>query len=346
MKKTRLVIILILTAFLAPLPAIGSRPAPDRKVRPDTVLQRLARYWHEHGDDSRACHYYRRAFEAKDSIAAAASAGRVVPTHKDYELDDLLQSNRRQQKRQARLVRAMMGTALAVAVAVYVYVRRRRRKLRAAHRMIAARQRVCDEKTHGKSAFLSDLAREMQAPLNAIVGCSDILSENVGNVTVSRQIHEIIRNNTRTLLDAIDRAGASQSRSMARHATDVRLCRLDVVPLCHSVVESVGMPRADFESRLSHLTLATDPVHLQQILTDMIHVAAGRASADTVVHLRIGTRRHAVVFSTAAEGAPTAAGSDSELLADCRAAAAILGGSLSTAPGQCEFVHPTKPARR
>jgi signal transduction histidine kinase len=154
-----------------------------------------------------------------------------------------------------------------------------------------------------KNEFLANVSHELRTPLNAIVGFVDLLREGVYGELAPRQIKPVERieasaNHLRHLVDQI-----LDLAKMAAGRLDVHTEVLDVRPFILDVASEVESLLNEKNLSLS-LTMGsalprirTDPVHLRQILVNLIGNAIKYTDKGTiVVRTRTISRRDALTF--------------------------------------------------
>jgi signal transduction histidine kinase/DNA-binding NarL/FixJ family response regulator/HPt (histidine-containing phosphotransfer) domain-containing protein len=125
-----------------------------------------------------------------------------------------------------------------------------------------------------KSHFLANMSHEIRTPLNAIIGLSEVLSEE--SLTEEQQGHlKIIRESAQNMLVLINDVLDYSKIEAGKFSLDITECSLEHLL---AVVESLMRPPAmqkDLEFAISQKTdlpalIKTDPMRLRQCLTNLI----------------------------------------------------------------------------
>lgn len=154
-----------------------------------------------------------------------------------------------------------------------------------------------------KNEFLANVSHELRTPLNAIVGFVDLLREGVYGELAPRQIKPVERieasaNHLRHLVDQI-----LDLAKMAAGRLDVHTEVLDIRPFILDVASEVESLLNEKDVSLSLAMggalprIRTDPVHLRQILVNLIGNAIKYTDKGTiVVRTRTISRRDALTL--------------------------------------------------
>jgi signal transduction histidine kinase len=211
----------------------------------------------------------RRALRTAAAEARAAGAAPVDPTGELVGGDDDLS--------RLRVSVWLLGFATLGAVAVGL-AHERRLTRRVADRS-AELERLSGELiqvNRTKSEFLANVSHELRTPLNAIVGFVDLLHEGVYGPLTSRQQAPVQRlassaAHLRQLVDQIlDLAKISAGRlDVSAEVVDLRPFVLDVATELEPLVQAKGLALSlGVPATLPRVR--TDPVHLRQILVNLL----------------------------------------------------------------------------
>ncbi len=152
------------------------------------------------------------------------------------------------------------------------------KKQKVENELIKAKEKA-EESDRLKSSFLSNMSHEIRTPLNAIVGFSDMF----GNDDIPDEEKEgfvpIIRENTNQLLHLIDDILDLSKMESNQLKIFKKKCRVGQV--LENLVDvfnnqKTGMGKKEIDIRLKtgkqieELSIYTDPVRLQQVLTNLI----------------------------------------------------------------------------
>lgn len=140
-----------------------------------------------------------------------------------------------------------------------------------------------------KSEFLANVSHELRTPLNAIVGFVDLLREGVYGELGARQVKPVERieasaNHLRHLVDQIlDLAKIAAGRlEIHREPVDLRPFLLDVLSEVEPLANEKGLGLS-LELEASRSRIRTDPLHLRQILMNLLGNAIKYTNAGSVV---------------------------------------------------------------
>ncbi len=135
----------------------------------------------------------------------------------------------------------------------------------------AAKERA-EEANQMKSAFISNISHEVRTPLNAIVGFSSLLVGTVNVTEEQKEYSEIIETNANLLLQLInDLLDISQIES-GKMQFKYEWC--EVIGHCHNILRLSNHKQKikfKFESFATEYRLYTDPLRLQQVITNLLN---------------------------------------------------------------------------
>ncbi|HVT03216.1 MAG TPA: histidine kinase dimerization/phospho-acceptor domain-containing protein, partial [Thermoanaerobaculia bacterium] len=188
----------------------------------------------------------------------------------------------------------IVGWALPVTaiVALAMILRRERRNARRLADRSRELERLSSELlrvNRMKSEFLANVSHELRTPLNAIVGFVDLLREGVYGDLGPKQVKPVERieasaNHLRHLVDQIlDLAKMAAGRlEIHRETIDLRPFLLDAVSEVESLAREKGLTLSVL-LEASSSRLQTDPLHLRQILMNLLGNAIKYTPAGSVI---------------------------------------------------------------
>lgn len=137
----------------------------------------------------------------------------------------------------------------------------------------AAKERA-EEANQMKSAFISNISHEVRTPLNAIVGFSSLLVGTVNVTEEQKEYTEIIETNANLLLQLInDLLDISQIES-GKMQFKYEWC--EVIGHCRNILRLSNHKQGIkfiFEPFTKEYRLYTDPLRLQQVITNLLNNA-------------------------------------------------------------------------
>lgn len=133
-----------------------------------------------------------------------------------------------------------------------------------------------EEASRMKSAFISNISHEIRTPLNAIVGFSSML---VGTMNASKEQKEycaIIETNSQLLLQLISDVLDISYLESGKQQFNYKKC--EIISFCRNIVLAANQnKKKDIELQFQPFSptyeLYTDPLRLQQIITNLLNNA-------------------------------------------------------------------------
>ncbi len=136
-----------------------------------------------------------------------------------------------------------------------------------------------EESDRLKTAFLANMSHEIRTPMNAIVGFSSLINDPNLSVKQKNEISHHINNNTDTLLQLIDDIIDLSKIESGQLKIDKKECKIDTI---FNLLFEIFNERKDILSKNKiniivnnklkneQFKLFTDPIRLQQILSNLI----------------------------------------------------------------------------
>lgn len=189
--------------------------------------------------------------------------------------------------------RQLIGAILFIAVLLvllYILIRYYRRASRLKNELLKEKNslvesekalRLMTEKAEQanqvKTAFISNISHEVRTPLNAIVGFSELLLDESEEPAQRAEFAQTINKNSELLLNLVNdvldlsRLESGRIQFMCQPVDLVDYCRRALDGIAHRVAPKV---RLTFTAPAESFELRTDPVRLQQLLSNLLSNAA------------------------------------------------------------------------
>ena len=138
--------------------------------------------------------------------------------------------------------------------------------------LISAREKA-EESDRMKSAFLANMSHEIRTPLNAIVGFSELISDESISAGEKKEFFSIINNNSYLLLNLINdildlsRLESGNMKFIIEKTSLSDCCRNALASVEHRVFPGVQLTYTPSEDPLH---IQTDSIRLQQLLINLL----------------------------------------------------------------------------
>lgn len=133
-----------------------------------------------------------------------------------------------------------------------------------------------EDNNRKKTAFLANMSHEIRTPLNAIVGFSDVLTNDPSLSEEDRQqINNIIAQNSQMLLSLVNeildvsRLEAGKTKYKTEQCDVVRLCK-DILTTCKAASAHSNNVNFAFDCELDECKAIIDVQHIKEVLINLI----------------------------------------------------------------------------
>ncbi len=193
----------------------------------------------------------------------------------------------------------LFGVIAVLTLLIYQYMRRNIRMTRMLKETNGNLQHTLDElqvaneyaqeSDRKKTEFIQNMSHEVRTPLNAIVGFSQVLTEQENYLSDEerRNMVHIINANSEILSTLVDEILDMTSVESGRYAINIK--PVHVNELCHQVLDSTRHHKSDgvhllFETNLpDDYTISTDHYRVHQVLTHLLTNAMKNTTQGSVV---------------------------------------------------------------
>lgn len=158
-----------------------------------------------------------------------------------------------------------------------------------------------------KSKFVSNISHEVRTPLNAIVGFSSLLVSEIDATEEQREYGQIIQSNSDLLLQLINDVLDLSRLESDKLQFSYESC--DIVSFCNNIISLTNLQKShDVHLSLSctydHFLLYTDPLKLQQVITNLLNNALKftPAGGNIILSFKKNVKKDQLIFSVTDTG--------------------------------------------
>ena len=236
-------------------------------------LWQKAQIEHDNKNYKDAVEIYAQLSTCLDSLYEDINSVKVEDLRQTYSIDELKVENN---KKKIVLLRYGLITAFCLIIILFVLIsvlRRQHKRLVQSQQKLQLAKKMAENSIHNKSLFLSNMSHEIRTPLNALSGFSTLLTEPGIDEATRQQCNEVIKQNSKLLLDLINDVVDISCLNIADMQFNIKEC--NVVALCQNVVntlEGIKQTQASivFRSTCPSLKIETDTVRLQHVLINIV----------------------------------------------------------------------------
>jgi len=247
-------------------------------------------------DEAIAC--YRQYYTLKDSISAEAQYKALASFSSQHKFNQLKSKNEQLELDATQSNYQITAMYYAIALLVLIFVMMIALVWIFHHHSIRFQKakHKAEEADHMKSAFLANMNHEIRTPLNAIVGFSQVLTDEEDQES-RKQYAEIIENNNILLQQLIGNVldlSQIESNNISLNYSEVELTSL-IKEIYNSMI--LRMPE-NVELQIKPciaFTLYTDKIRLTQVLSNLLNNAI-KHTATGFIRFGYDIKENAVIF--------------------------------------------------
>lgn len=226
----------------------------------------------------------------------------------DREKTELQQQAQEERLRRTRSVIFGMAVILLLA-ALFIVV------LTHMNRRLARAKRAAEDASRMKDIFIRNITHEINTPLNAIVGFSELAATEKTDDAERRSFIDIIRENSDYLRKVVD--DVLYISDIESTETAPALAPTDLLACCRQCIDSVRTslngegPELRFLPACDHLTVSTSRLLVAKVLTELL-VNASRFAPHGPVTLAVTLRNDRELIFTVTDSGPGIPAADAD----------------------------------
>lgn len=130
------------------------------------------------------------------------------------------------------------------------------------------------EASAAKSRFLFSMSHDIRTPMNAIMGYTELMEKNVGNIEKEKDYLSKIHSSSKFLLDLINSILEMARIESGKETLNIKACNIfDVLDSLNSVFEKLAHEKGlEYQCtiKIQHPYIYCDPIKLEEILLNII----------------------------------------------------------------------------
>ncbi len=130
------------------------------------------------------------------------------------------------------------------------------------------------EASAAKSRFLFSMSHDIRTPMNAIMGYTELMEKNVGNIEKEKDYLSKIHSSSKFLLDLINSILEMARIESGKETLNIKACNIfDVLDSLNSVFEKLAHEKGleyQCTTKIQHPYIYCDPIKLEEILLNII----------------------------------------------------------------------------
>lgn len=171
------------------------------------------------------------------------------------------------------LVIASVLIDFLVTAAIAQFEIRHRKDLKYASQ-IEWQAKKAQEASAAKSRFLFSMSHDIRTPMNAIMGYTELMEKNVGNIEKEKDYLSKIHSSSKFLLDLINSILEMARIESGKETLNIKACNIfDVLDSLNSVFEKLAHEKGleyQCTTKIQHPYIYCDPIKLEEILLNII----------------------------------------------------------------------------
>lgn len=130
------------------------------------------------------------------------------------------------------------------------------------------------EASAAKSRFLFSMSHDIRTPMNAIMGYTELMEKNVGNIEKEKDYLSKIHSSSKFLLDLINSILEMARIESGKETLNIKACNIfDVLDSLNSVFEKLAHEKGleyQCTTKIQHPYIYCDPIKLEEILLNVV----------------------------------------------------------------------------
>ena len=130
------------------------------------------------------------------------------------------------------------------------------------------------EASAAKSRFLFSMSHDIRTPMNAIMGYTELMEKNVGNIEKEKDYLSKIHSSSKFLLDLINSILEMARIESGKETLNIKACNIfDVLDSLNSVFEKLAHEKGleyQCTTKIQHPYIYCDPIKLEEILLNIV----------------------------------------------------------------------------
>ena len=130
------------------------------------------------------------------------------------------------------------------------------------------------EASAAKSRFLFSMSHDIRTPMNAIMGYTELMEKNIGNVEKEKDYLSKIRSSSNFLLDLINSILEMARIESGKETLNIKACNIfDIIESMNSVFEKLAHEKGleyQCTTEIQHPYIYCDPIKLEEILLNIV----------------------------------------------------------------------------
>lgn len=139
---------------------------------------------------------------------------------------------------------------------------------------IELQAKKAQEASTAKSRFLFSMSHDIRTPMNAIMGYTELMEKNIGNVEKERDYLSKIRSSSKFLLDLINSILEMARIESGKETLNIKACNIyDIIESMNSVFEKLAHEKGleyQCTTNIQHSYIYCDSIKLEEILLNIV----------------------------------------------------------------------------
>lgn len=169
------------------------------------LIENCSQIYETIGDYKNALKYHKLYVQQQDSIASSEFEQQMNELQVKYDVDNLNYKNSQLENKNKRILLITLGSILLLVMVICLYLYYDLKKEKRMKETLRELHEKAEESEQLKTAFINSMCHEIRTPLNAIVGFSDIITdESFDDEDTKKEYSKLITLNSQLLTSLIE----------------------------------------------------------------------------------------------------------------------------------------------
>ena len=227
----------------------------------------------EKNNYSETLQLYKNLETEQDKFFYSNYNNEIKSIYDNYDIEKKELQNRRHQNKLLITYIIFLIVFIVIIVYIFLILRHKNNLLIESRKELYSVKQLAEYSIRNKSLIISNMTHEIRTPLNALIGFTEVITQEDISKEIKQQCSDIIKLNSDLLNNLIN--DVLISKDMNIDSLDFDLKQYDIVVLCEKLVKTMQKIKETeaeivFHSDIKSLFVETDIARIQQVIINLL----------------------------------------------------------------------------